>query len=326
LSNAVVTLLSERSGAAVAQVATATPVAAEPSATIESEPTEIAPTPTAVPENTATPTPSSEPTEAESTPSAAGETTATPEPTPVQASSRQAAAPTATPVPSTPVPALTQMEDTNPGPPFTIEISSNTAIQDPLVEASQQYRIMGLVRNDSDQYYAVSAIHATFYDADGFRGIFTPAIRDGKLVGGEWDWHAEPDAEFAALLLAPGEVWPFSIKLTAQNMASFLIHPDAAPTGRESTAVDLSNTKIVQTGTDFVRVTGTATNNSIYKVKNVTVAGTLLNANGQIVSVGSTYVLQQDIEPGASVDFDLRIEKAAFASYQLYAQAERDWE
>jgi hypothetical protein len=229
-------------------------------------------------------------------------------------------------MPATPVPALTQIEDRDPGPPFTVEISSNTTTQDPLVEASQRYRITGLIRNDGEQSYAVSAIHVTFYDADGFRGTFTPAIRDGKIVGGEWDWHNEPDAEFAALLLAPGEVWPFSIEITAQNVASFLIHPDAAPTGRQSVGIELSDVEIAQDSTNFVRITGTATNASAYKAKNVTVTGALLDANGQIVSIGSTYTLQDDIEPGALVGFDLRIEKEPFTSYQLYAQAERDWE
>ena len=225
-----------------------------------------------------------------------------------------------------PAPALKQLEDTQPGPPFTIEVSANMATQDPLIEASQIYKVTGLVRNDGDQTYAVSTIHITFYDAEGFRGTFTPAIRDGKVVGGEWHWHGETEADFAALLLAPGEVWPFSVEITAQDMASFLIHADAAPTGRASAPVALSEIKQIDDGTGYVRITGVATNTSPFEVKNVTVAGALLDAGGQIVSVGSTYVLQEDIAPGASVGFDLRIERASFESYQLYAQAERDWE
>ena len=225
-----------------------------------------------------------------------------------------------------PAPALKQLEDTQPGPPFTIEVSANMATQDSLIEASQIYKVTGLVRNDGDQAYAVSTIHITFYDAEGFRGTFTPAIRDGKVVGGEWHWHGETEADFAALLLAPGEVWPFSVEITAQDMASFLIHADAAPTGRASAPVALSEIKQIDDGTGYVRITGVATNTSPFEVKNVTVAGALLDAGGQIVSVGSTYVLQEDIAPGASVGFDLRIERASFESYQLYAQAERDWE
>ena len=37
------------------------------------------------------------------------------------------------------------------------------------------------------------------------------------------------------------------------------------------------------------------------------VAGVLLDEQDKIVRLGSTYVLQENIEPGASVPFDLRI-------------------
>ena len=224
------------------------------------------------------------------------------------------------------VPALEWLADDDPGPPLTIEVSANTATQDPLVERSQTYVVTGIVRNDGDQTYAVSDILVTFYDADGFRGTFTPAIRDGELVGGEWHWHGETEAEFAALLLAPGEEWPFSVAITAQDMASFLIHPDASATERQSLPVELSDVKVTTDSTGYLRIAGTATNVNDVAVKNVTVSAVLLDANGQIVSLGSTYVLQEDIEPGASVSFDLRVTKEPYVSYQLYAQAERDWE
>jgi len=223
------------------------------------------------------------------------------------------------------LPGLEQMPDTNPGPPFTVEISANYAVQDPLVVKSRTYTVTGIVRNDGDETYAVSDIMVTFCDADGFRGTFSPAIRDGKLVGGEWHWHGETAAEFAALLLAPGEEWPFRVSIVGQDMASFLVHPDAAPTGRESAQVELSDVRLVDEGTGYLRISGTATNTSPFKAKNLTVSGVLLDASGQIVSLGSTYVLDEGIEPGASVAFDLRIEQTSYASYQLYAQAEHDW-
>jgi hypothetical protein len=223
------------------------------------------------------------------------------------------------------VPALAQIEDTDPGPPFTIIVSANTATQDPLVEKSQTYKITGIVRNDGDQTYAVSAINVTFFDADGFRGSFY-RFPQPWLTGGEWVWHGKTQADFACLLLAPGEECPFSVQITAQNMASFLIHADAVPTSRESAPVELSKVRISTDSTGYVRITGTATNPNSFKVKNVTVVGTLLDVSGQIVSVGSTYELQEDIQPGASVTFDVRIVKEAFSSYRLYAQAERDWE
>ena len=43
-----------------------------------------------------------------------------------------------------------------------------------------------------------------------------------------------------------------------------------------------------------MRISGTATNGNPFQAKNVTVSGVLLDAAGQIVSLGSTYVLGED--------------------------------
>jgi hypothetical protein len=102
--------------------------------------------------------------------------------------------------------------------------------------------------------------------------------------------------------------------------------PDAAATGRASASVELSGAQLVEQGTGYVQIRGTATNSNPFEVKNVTVSAVLLDASGQMVSLGSTYVLQEDIVPGASVRFALRIKKASYVGHQLYAQAERDWE
>ena len=225
----------------------------------------------------------------------------------------------------TPAPALELLPDNDPRPPFAIQVSLNRATQDPLVEESQAFKITGFVRNDGDQTYSVSALHVTFFDAEGFRGTFQKFPGRGR-TGGEWIPHGKTEADLAALLLAPGEAWPFSIEITAQNMASFLIHPDAVSTERQSTEVQVSNLRLTRDRTDYVRITGSATNASEVKAKNVIVGGVLLNSSGQIVSVGSTYVLQEDILPGETTRFDLRIEYEPFATYRLYAQAERDWD
>ena len=226
---------------------------------------------------------------------------------------------------ATPVPALEQIEDTDPGPPFTVQVSANRAAQDPLVEKSRTYLVTGIVRNHGDKAHALSALHVTFYDAEGFRGTFRKAPVPWR-TGGEWLWHGQTDADMAALLLAPGEEWPFSVRITAQDMASFLIHPDAAPTERVSMPVRLGGLWLRNDGTGYVRITGTATNENAFKVKNVTLSGVLIDGSGQIVSLGSTYVLQEDVAPGESVRFDLRIARAPYVRYQLYAQAERDWD
>ena len=79
-------------------------------------------------------------------------------------------------------------------------------------------------------------------------------------------------------------------------------------------------------GTDSVRVTGTAVNINEFMVKNVAIVGVLLDTSGHIVSLGSAFSLQEDILPNDTVQFDLRITRVPFYRYQLYAQAERDWE
>jgi LysM repeat protein len=219
------------------------------------------------------------------------------------------------------IPALERLPDTAPGPPFTVEVSANRATQDPLVEKSKQYLVTGIVRNVGDRTYSVSSIDVTFFDASGFRGSF----RKYSLVpGGEWLWHGKTEAEFPCLLLAPGEVCPFLVEITAQDMASFSIHPNAIPTERKSTQLEPGGVRVVEDGTGYVRISGTATNSSSFKVKNVTVAAVLLDAKDEIVSLGATYVLQENIEPGASVSFDLRINKKPYTRYRLYAQAEQD--
>ena len=88
----------------------------------------------------------------------------------------------------------------------------------------------------------------------------------------------------------------------------------------------IGNMRLVDEGTGYLRISGTATNASAYDVKNMTVSGVLIDGNGQIVSVGSAYVLQEDIAPGEAVSLSVRVAKEAYASYQVYAQAERDWE
>jgi hypothetical protein len=74
-----------------------------------------------------------------------------------------------------------------------------------------------------------------------------------------------------------------------------------------------------------VRITGVATNGCPFKVKNPIVTGVLVDGGDQIVSLGYTYVLMEDIEPGANVRFDLRVSDAPHTGYRVYAQAERDW-
>jgi hypothetical protein len=75
-----------------------------------------------------------------------------------------------------------------------------------------------------------------------------------------------------------------------------------------------------------VRITGTATNENPFAVRDANIAGMLIDAAvntskaGQIVSVGMA-IVPGEIAPGASVSFDLHIEQAPYAYYEVQAQA-----
>jgi hypothetical protein len=196
---------------------------------------------------------------------------------------------------------MTRIPDTDPGPPFSISVSANRA-----GEAST-YKVTGTMRNDGSETYEAIGIVATFFDDEGFR-------------------HGPLRAEVPFLLLAPGETTPFSIELAARRVVSFLLHPEGRPTGQQSAAVELRNVSLVYDSTESVRVTGRAVNINPFKIKNVALGGVLLDAGGQIVSLGVAFVLEEDIQANAAVSFDLRIERTPFVRYYVYAQAERDWE
>jgi hypothetical protein len=343
----VVALLTARSGQGGAQPSSATPPVEATRRAVQTRqvPGTFALTATPVPTDTptATPAPTATPTEAgPAAPGQASAATSTPVPTPTAsapantpepasalapaAATAGAAAPDPLSMPASaaaPAPALTWLADTDPGPPFTIEISANRATQDPLVAESYAYLVTGIVRNDSDRTFTLDRINVTFYDANGFRGHFVRF--SNRRAGGEWIWFGATEADSPCVLLAPGEACPFSVEITAQDIVSFLVHPDAAPTERESVPVAVGSLNVTRDPSDYVRITGMATNMNPFAVKNVIVVGVLLDDSAQMVSLGSGYVLQEDIEPGATVPFDVRIPYKPYASYEFYTQAERDW-
>jgi hypothetical protein len=227
--------------------------------------------------------------------------------------------------------ALEQLPDKDPGPPLTVEVSANRAYPDPLVEQSRLYHVSGIVRNDGSEQVALSALHITFFDADGFRGSYR-RFPGPYHMGGEWIWHGRTEADVACLLLAPGESCPFVVDITAQNMASFVIHPDASATERQSAPLEASGLRLARDVTEYVTLSGRVSNTHPFKVKNVMVSGVLLDSADEIVSLGSRYLIGQDIEPGQSVEFEIRIHDStyrmgtSFVDYRVYAQAERDWD
>lgn len=276
------------------------PSESQPAATYTPYPTytpwpTYTPLPTSTPEPTATPTTGPTPTQTSvmETPTSA--------PTPTQAS----AAPTRPPVTPTPVntptPAMARLEDKDPGPPFSISVSANR------LGENSVYKVTGTVRNEANQTYEAIGVNATFFDDQGFR-------------------HGPIQANIACLFLSPGEDCPFSVEIPARRVQFFLLHPEGRPSSTESAPMQLGSLSLSYDGLESVRVTGSATNTNPFKVRNIVVTGVLLDASDQIVSLGSTFVLQEDIMPNQSVRFDLRIKRVPFVRYRLYTQAERDWQ
>ncbi|MBN1887959.1 MAG: hypothetical protein JW850_08200 [Thermoflexales bacterium] len=105
------------------------------------------------------------------------------------------------------------------------------------------------------------------------------------------------------------------------GITSYHLHAEGRPAGyRQPADLVLSGLSVTNDGAGSVRITGTAVNQNSYTVKDAAIARTLLDANGQMMSTGST-VVPGELAAGASVSFDLRIEYAPYARYQLHAQA-----
>jgi hypothetical protein len=193
------------------------------------------------------------------------------------------------------------LDDTDPGPPFAISVSANRALEESVTLVS------GWVRNESDETYEAIGVQATFTDGKGFYW--------GPL-----------DTRCPCTLLAPDESCPFIIEASLRRPVAVLLHPLGRPTKRESATVTLSGVRTVADGIDSLRLTGSAANPQPFKIKNPIVTGLLVDEYGQIVSLGYTYVTVEDIAPGASVPFDLRVSRRPYAEVRTYAQAERDWQ
>ena len=250
------------------------------------------PRPTATPTLTRTPIP---------TPTRYVRATATLPPTPAAAPAGGSARPAGQAPAPTPTPVLEVLQDKDPGPPFAITISANRALADSV------FLVSGLVRNDGAETYEAIGANATLFDDEDFR-------------------HGPLAVRVPCTLLAPGESCPFIIETNVRRPVAVLLHPEGRPTKRESAQVALSGVRLVADGLDSVRITGRVNNENPFKVKNPVVTGMLVDNSGQTVSLGYTYVVVEDIEPGMSVPFDLRVKHRPYAKYQIYAQAERDWQ
>lgn len=196
--------------------------------------------------------------------------------------------------------ALERWPDDDPGPPFAISVSANRA------GPQSTHLVSGLVRNDGDQTFAAIGVVATFYSEDGFQ-------------------YGPIDTRCPCTLLAPGESCPFIVQAAMRKPIAFVLHPEGRPTGHESAPLKVSELRLIADGLNSVRITGVATNDLPFKIKNPVLTGVLVDRAGQIVSLGYRYVIAQGIEPGSSLRFDVRVSDAPHTDYRVYAQAERDW-
>ncbi len=201
--------------------------------------------------------------------------------------------------PAAPSLELERIPDTDPGPPFTIVVDNIR------VKENGYYKITGWVRNDGAEIYERVGVHASFRDDEG-------------------NGYGPIDVYCPSPFLEPRAECPFSLEMHLKNCVAYHLHPRGQPVVyRQPAAVSLGGLSVSNDGVGNVRVTGTATNENPFTVKNPSIVIVLIDASGRIVNVGSTRVLE-DIAPGDSVSFDLRIEHEPYATYQLYAQATRE--
>jgi hypothetical protein len=218
---------------------------------------------------------------------------------------------------------LTRIEDTDPGPPFTILVS---AIR---IKENGYYQVTGKVRNDGSKVYGGVGIGATFFTEleCGKHHTSQGKSKRGQPGSGSVEygcdpnWHRTGKVYAACQLLGPGAECPFSLEIYPGDYVSYHLHPDATPVEyRQPAPLILSNLSVDNGWLGKVRITGTATNENPFGVRDANIAGTLIDAAGHIASVGMT-IVPGEIAPGAGVSFDLHIEQAPYAHYELQAQA-----
>ncbi len=259
--------------------------AAQPTETTTPRPTRTPyPTETPRPTATLTPTPTATPTVPPATETAV--------PTNVPA-----ARPASTQVPASasPLVELERIPDADPAPPITILVD---AIR---IKADGYYKMTGRVRNDGSGAYEGVGVRASFLD-DKRRG------------------YGAVEVYCPCRVVEPGAECPFSLKAFPHNYIAYRLHPFGRPVMYHVPAsLTLGALDVSSDGLGNVRIAGTATNANAFTVRDAVVAGTLVDAAGRVVSVGSTWLLG-DTLPGDSRSFVLYIEYEPYARYQLSAQ------
>ncbi|MBN1887831.1 MAG: hypothetical protein JW850_07560 [Thermoflexales bacterium] len=288
--------------------------------------------PTAKPSATHTPAPTFTPLPS-STPAPTIAPTATAAPAKLASSSAGRSAPVdASTTINADSPGIERVEDTDPGPPFDIQV-------DTLSVEDGKYKVTGVVRNDGSETYEGIGVLGTFYvsgpQGDGMT-FSRPPGRDAAPVPTPvkvsnpdkkvlWA-HGPVQARCPCPFLEPGAQCPFSLEIYARDYVSYRLHPTGQPaafhTWHEAASMSVGSLNVSNDGIGNVRITGQVVNKNDFVVKSATVAGQLLDTEGRVVSEGSTIVLG-DIAPGASARFDLRIKYEPYARYELYVQGVR---
>lgn len=278
----------------------------QPTATNTSEPTPTS-RPTNPPAPADTPVPTSSPT-LTSSPTIAPTATEVVPPTETAAPTE---APTETPAsqPAQTMPVirsvarpveLLRVPDTDPAPPFTILVDAIRLHED------GRYKVTGTIRNDGSEIYESIGVRASFLDDEG--NSYLPF-----------------DVFSPCLYLEPGAECPFSLGIYGRDLVEYRLHPNGRPADEylQPVSLVLSGLNASSLAIGYVNIVGTVTNASAVTVKSAVLAGELLDANGQIVSVGSTRVVRE-MKPGSSVPFDLYIEYEPYYRYHLHIQAVQD--
>ncbi len=264
------------------------PIVVQPTAT--PQPTQVpdTPTPTPTPEPTVTQTLDDEPTE-----------TPSPEVTPTPT---EQAAPIASAIklPRTPkiinTNAVTLVPNVDPGPPFSVEVSANHLLE------GNRYRISGIIRNNSDENYTGLSVIATFFLESGNR--YGPVHSNVKC-----------------LFLAPGATCPFIVEAVTKFVTGAILHTTGHPTPRTALAPEFWGIGYTIDSIGYVHITGTVHNQYTVPARHVTVVGSLVTAQGEIVNVDAT-ILLDELPPGGTAPFEINVKYAPFRSISITTQAE----
>jgi hypothetical protein len=282
---------------------------AETDVQVTEEAVQVAETSTPSPTRTRTPTRTAPPT-LTFTPEPAVEPTVEPTGEPTQVPTEESTeVPASSPVPLPPTDAapasgvgeieLERIPNNDPGPPFTILVDTIRIRKD------DRYEIAGRVHNDGAEIYEGISIRASFLDDKG--GGYGPV-----------------DVYAPCPFLEPGAECPFSLQMYARPYVAYRLHANGTPVVyRRPAPIAISALSVFRDGVGNVRIQCTATNENPFTVRNPSVAGALIDADGDVVSVGS-YMVLGEVAPGASVSFDVRVEYQPYATYRLYVHATQD--